>query len=90
MNVTLLGKRYKLVFEKMPPGLHGECDAPDTKGKQIRISNKLRDERLLEILCHEIFHALNWRDDETIVDQSAKDLSRVLWSLGYRKINVDT
>ena len=86
MNITLLGKRYKLVFQKMPAGQHGECDSPDSKGKQIRISNTLKDERLLEILCHEIFHALNWRDDEQIVDESAKSLSHALWRLGYRRV----
>ena len=85
MNITLLGKRYELVFQTMPAGQLGECDSPDSKGKQIRVDRKLRDEQLLEILLHEMLHALNWRDDESIIDESGKDLARSLWRLGYRR-----
>ena len=86
MHVTLLCKRYELVFQKMPAGQHGECDSPDSKSKQIRISNTLKDEQLIEILLHEMLHGLNWRDSEEHIDESGRDLARVLWRLGYRRV----
>lgn len=84
MRVTLLGKRWKLKFLPLR-SVSGDCDAPETPGKEIRIDSRLQGEDLLEILIHECRHAADWSRDEEFIAQEARDLARVLWNLGYRK-----
>lgn len=81
--LTLNGKRWQL---REVPRLNadGECDAPTTRGKAIRIAARLRGERRLEVLIHEMLHACNWTIDEDHIAQTAADIARVLWRLGYR------
>ena len=45
---------------------------------------KKRNRASLELLIHEIYHALNPAYDERVVTQHAKDLARILWKLGLR------
>jgi hypothetical protein len=37
---------------------------------------------------HEGMHASNWFQSEETVDQSSKDIGRLLWRLGYRRPKV--
>jgi hypothetical protein len=82
MRVRILGKLWRLMFS---PNLkeHGYCDAPTLKNKTIRVSSKLRGRKRLEIILHECLHAADWTKDETWVDETAKDLARILDRLGY-------
>jgi len=82
--VTLCGKRWQLRFV---PRLNadGECDAPGHVGKAIRIAARLRGQRRLAVLIHEMLHACGWPLDEEFVDQAAHDIAHVLWRLGYRQ-----
>jgi len=63
---------------------NGYCDAPDVPGKTIRVSTRLRGRKRLEIILHECLHAADWSKDESWVDETAKDLARILDRLGYR------
>ena len=38
----------------------------------------------LELLIHEVYHALNPQYDETVVERHAKDMARLLWKMGLR------
>lgn len=38
----------------------------------------------LETLIHESLHACNWKASEENVTQTAHDIARFLWRLGYR------
>lgn len=69
--------------------MHGECDAPDTPNKEIRISSKLRGEERLNVLIHEMVHAAGWHLDEEFVDQFGTDAARVLRALGYTNSTTD-
>ena len=84
MIAQLVGKRWALRFV---PRLHadGRCDAPDVRGKQILIANRLRGKRQLDVLIHEMLHACNWQIDESYISQMASDIAQVLWRLGYRR-----
>ena len=84
MRVKLLGKTWELRFCRLRTA-RGDCDAPDTCSKEIRIHNGLRDEELLEVIIHECRHAADWRIDESYIEREARDLARVLWRLGYRR-----
>ena len=43
-----------------------------------------RSRASLELLIHEVYHALNPQFDETVVERHAKDLARLLWQMGVR------
>ena len=39
----------------------------------------------LETLIHESLHGCDWNKNEILVEQTAYDIARFLWRLGYRK-----
>ena len=52
--------------------------------ERILIDERAKGKRRLEVEIHEFIHAANPTIDEEHVDQQGKDLSRILWALGYR------
>ena len=88
MRHSFNGKRYRINFvapSKLNSKCDGDCDSPDTKNKQIRVSKKLSPKRELEVLIHEAIHAELFLLDEDTVSRSAEDLAALLWRLGYRR-----
>jgi len=63
----------------------GDCDPPETKGKKIRIAKDLSPQEELEVVIHESLHAADWYKDEEWVEVVAKDISNLLWRIGWRK-----
>lgn len=57
----------------------GECDEPSTKAKQIRIAQRCKGLRRLVVLLHEGIHAGLWDLDESVVEELAEDLGRLIW-----------
>lgn len=85
LRITLLGKRWRLVFDRLGRSkVWGYCDEPTKVNKEIRVDSRLSGQHRLEILIHEILHACDWRADEAVITQQARDMARVLWQLGYR------
>jgi hypothetical protein len=56
---------------------------PHTR-ERILIDDRLVGRKRLEIEIHEFLHAANPTHDEEHVTQQGRDLSRILWALGYR------
>ena len=83
MRVKVLSRIWHLRFAPNMAN-RGDCDPPDQRNKEIRVSTSLRGEERLEVLIHELVHAAGWHIDETFVEQFASDAARVLWRLGYR------
>lgn len=83
MYVKLNKKRWQLKFVPRMSA-DGECDAPDVKNKSIKILSSLKGEHRLDTILHELLHACMWSFDEEFIDEIARDISRVLWRLGYR------
>ena len=73
MIVTLLGKRWRLRRPVLKT-VRGDCDAPSTPGKEIRVDRQLEGEEELEVLIHECSHAAFWALDESFIERGAKDL----------------
>ena len=85
MQITLRGKRYTVEFPaRVPGGVHGLCDSPKLKGRKILIKRSLIGQRRLEVIIHEALHACMWDIDEEAVDETAHDIARLLWRVGYR------
>jgi hypothetical protein len=91
MQISLLGKRWKLEFTPLGRArvsgeqVIGLCESPNQRGKRILIDSRLEDKQLLEVLIHEMLHAADWQKCESVVGAQAKDMTEVLWKLGYRK-----
>lgn len=58
--------------------------------QKILVDERLTGRRRLEVEIHEYLHAANPTQDEEHVDQQGKDLSRILWALGYRLTGGDS
>jgi len=64
---------------------NGEADAPRMKAREIRMRKGLSGLMCLDTLVHEALHACLWDIDEEAVRESAGDIARLLWRLGYRR-----
>jgi len=87
MHVTVRGKRWELVFEKIKESKDhvGYCESPKQKNKKIVIHSSLSEQETLRVVCHELMHAAHWDLDEEAIDTASADIARVLWKLGYRR-----
>jgi len=84
-RIKIRNRFWALRFLPMLDGNdRGQCDAPTKRAKAIRIRSDLRGEERLEILIHEMLHAAFWDMDEEPVEESAADIARALWRIGYR------
>ena len=90
MRIKVGNKYWNLVFIELDENTGGECDSPDTKGKEIRISTDLQREEELEVVIHELLHASDWSKDEECVEEIAQDISNVLMRLGWKKDGTKT
>lgn len=82
MRCKLRGKHWRIVREKLPRKLDGLCNADN---RVITVQPHLSGERELDVLIHEMLHACHWDLAEESITETASDLARVLFRLGYRK-----
>lgn len=82
---TFRGKRWRLIEVDHSPRVGGDCEAPHIKGKVIRISRRVHGPQRLTYLLHEALHACLWDLDEEAVTETANDVARLLWRVGYRE-----
>lgn len=76
---TFCGTKYHLVFDE----LDGNCD---TDNKYWIIVERDLSRRIgLETTIHEALHACNWSASEEKVGQTARDITRLLWNMGFRR-----
>ena len=76
---TFCGTKYYLMFDE----LDGNCDTDD---KYWMIVERDLNKRVgLETAIHEALHAYNWSASEEKVSQTARDISRLLWKIGFRR-----
>ena len=78
-TITINNHRWKLRYVKMRSN-DGECDAPGTPCKEIRIARRLLryPRALAEALVHETIHASCFDLTEDRVEQMAGDIIRIL------------
>jgi hypothetical protein len=78
---TFCGTTYDIDFGSC----YGSCDEPRPKNPTLWVDmENMSESKQLEILIHESLHASDWNKSEVMVTQTAKDISRFLWRLGYR------
>ena len=87
IRVKIMGKVWWVRRLSQLKGNYGWCDKPCTKNKQIAVYTRLRGLTELDTIIHECLHA-GFNDlKEDSIDEFASDLARILWRLGYRKID---
>jgi len=86
VRLRLRGKLWRLLITKDTLGTaKGSCEAPTLPNKAIRIRPSLKGRQELDTYIHEMLHACLWDLDEEAITDSATDIARALWRLGYRK-----
>jgi len=76
---TFCGKKYKIELD----AIDGWCDQRRLM-QQVWLMRDLSTKAGLETAIHEALHACNWNASEERVTQTAYDIARFLWRLGYR------
>jgi hypothetical protein len=68
----------------------GLCDHPETPYfREIWIRPDLKGERMIDVILHEILHAALPDLNEESVEETATDMAKILWELGYRNEDWD-
>lgn len=84
MRVRLGGKYWQFRFANIRD--YGDMNDPGkAEGRVIRIGSWQGEQETLDTIIHEALHASRPELDEAAVHETANDLSRLLWRLGYRK-----
>tara|TARA_R100000458_G_C8251445_1_gene228333 strand:+ start:1153 stop:1452 length:300 start_codon:yes stop_codon:yes gene_type:complete len=84
-NVSINGTDYTVRYTLLRKS-RGSCDHPGIKNPEILIDKRLKGVEELEVSIHEMLHALAFKmfDEEWVFD-SAIDLAKALYELGWRK-----
>lgn len=81
-HFTISGERWLWRYSDLRGGADGWTDYASRK---ILIHKRLSGRRLLEVELHEAIHAtLGPAIAEEAVTAAGKEISRILWALGYR------
>ena len=85
----LLGVRWLLRFTRLRGEAAGWAYLPDAKNPQmprkILIDERLKRRARLETILHELLHVAFPTVSEEHITESARDIAKVIWSLGYRE-----
>lgn len=92
MTAKLRGAPWSITWPAKLPipdrDAHGTCKrrnmADGSKGGLIRIDGATTEQKRMETEIHEMLHACLWDTDEAAVTETARDIARVLWKIGYR------
>ena len=86
MRVVLGGKRWTL---RVNGNMHdyGRMDDPGrAAGRIIRLASWQSEEELLDTVLHELIHCCRPELEEQTVTEMAREMARVAWRLGYRRV----
>lgn len=79
------GVNYDIkIYDPKKERIDGLCDSPKGNGSVLRVFADMDTRKGLETCIHEALHACFWAKTEDKVGQTAKDVARLLWRLGYR------
>lgn len=83
-RIKLDGRYWTLTTARIP-GYDGLAENHSkTVNKHIWLNEKLKGKDLLGTILHELLHCVEPRWSEDAVLQLEKDITEILWSLGYR------
>lgn len=81
-TATFRGTKYEIELDGC---IDGRCEGTlNVKNPKLSIYVGLDTPKGLETCIHEALHACCFAKTETIVEQTAHDVAKFLWRLGYR------
>jgi hypothetical protein len=87
-SFLIAGVRWLWRYARLKGNAAGWAQWPDPKNptlaKKVLIDERLSGRARLDTEIHEYLHAANPTLSEEHVTQQGKELSRILWALGYR------
>lgn len=87
-HFTISGAKWLWRFTRLRGQAAGWAYLPDSKNpkltRKILIDERLTGRPLLETCVHEALHACFPQMSEESITEAAKDVARILWTLGYR------
>lgn len=83
-SATFRGKRWYMLKRK-PYNADGICHHPKTVHRGMWIPQEGKTVENLDTILHEGIHACHFDLDEDSVKETARDVARLLWRLGWRK-----
>ena len=81
-TATFNGRKYRIDTDE----IDGSCDQYACNERFIHINAPLNTQKGLITVIHESLHASNWCAGEKVVDRTSTDIGRLLWRLGYRRV----
>jgi hypothetical protein len=88
VRLTINGRKWRVKLvpaREMSRDALGDCDHPPGPHPTIRVRRNLTQQRLAEVICHEVLHASLPALSEEAVTETARVLGRVLFSLAFRR-----
>ena len=87
MRVRLGNRYWTLRFSGNLKDFGSMQDGGTADSRIIRIGTWQGEQDTLDTVIHEALHCSRPELDEQAVDATARDLSRLLWRLGYRRMS---
>lgn len=87
-KIVIRSRPYTILTRRMKK-FDGLCDHPATPYPEIWIHSSLKGESMVDCLIHECLHAAMPDMCEETITQTASDLAKILWQLGYRNEDWD-
>lgn len=87
-RLTINGRKWRVRLvpaREMPRDALGDCDHPPGPHPTIRVRRNLTQQRLAEVIAHEVLHASLPSLSEEAVCDAAAAIGRALFSLGWRR-----
>ena len=79
-------EKWLLRFAPLKGNAYGYTFTQKSARPRIVIHDGLRGRHRLTVIVHELLHAIFPQASEEVVEQGGKDISKVLWALGYREV----
>ena len=90
MQIIIKGEKWGVIYcplSEIPvqdgKAVLGLCDY---ENKTLFIADSIKGESKLQVIAHETIHAIKKSLTEKEVDAIAVNVAKVLWKIGYRKI----
>lgn len=83
MRVVIRGVQW--IIRQSTRALKDKWGWCDWERRSITLCRSLRGKRHLDTVIHELLHAEFPDLDESVVCESATDITNVLWKMGYRR-----
>ncbi|NBW14358.1 MAG: hypothetical protein EBR82_40805 [Caulobacteraceae bacterium] len=84
-HFLIAGVRWLWRYTRLKGRANGWTHYPhETSQAKILVDSRLKGRARLTIELHEAMHACFPQIDEESITEAAKDVARILWTLGYR------